>query len=672
MKFTRKALALSIMAAAASMSAQAVQIDSDNRGQLLLAPVYAAGPGQSTEIRVVNTDASRAVKAHVSFRSATSSIDLLNFLLYLSPGDEWVGTVKDVSGKPTLVSNDDSMLVSLANLDTATGKPADGVFANTSAASFPLFSDRLVNGEKGTMGHVEILGVYIVDDVNTAGQGGNDGKSGLIKQGMSKQVLFDIDNVNYNNQSIAVGTSSNKGGLYDGYLPVFNPGKDLVLTAAVPNDPGLLCATTLPVAPGSYVGLASGWLSTSNANIDANTSTGATVATVTGVDSWCISSVDANIQLYGDVTVKLSENAAPFSYQLIALDDSAVGGVIDNPYYDVIAENDVPLGVRMGFQNPNPATLIDDKAIDNIDNIDNALATSKWVGSYDSLEVRAQNGDGSAPAGVAESLVVVTFPTKYRHMDIFDTQTTGTSNDATSFTSGIVSGATTVRTEADDNVATDRSLTDYQNTYAHYDYDYGYRSEFIKAINGFNSGVDVPYPNHNRKVLTATPATTTVFSTANPTTRYEAKFDFGAYDPNNACSTNNSTVATASTFIDPFANSDVRRRVQYSFESYDTEENSYTETISTTVISGAAGTGSTNNAYLPDEVNLITDAGNSRWYSTMGWYQLAFANTCATPAAGSVTGLLVNTNLGGVPSIVLTVTTDKMGNSRVVHASRLD
>ena len=73
----------------------------------------------------------------------------------------------------------------------------------------------------------------------------------------------------------------------------------------------------------------------------------------------------------------------------------------------------------------------------------------------------------------------------------------------------------------------------------------------------------------------------------------------------------------------------------------------------TTVISGGPGIDVlVDRNTLPNEVNLITDAENALWYSTKGWYRAIFYETSQRRA----------------PTIVMTLTTDTMGNSRIDYA----
>ena len=59
---------------------------------------------------------------------------------------------------------------------------------------------------------------------------------------------------------------------------------------------------------------------------------------------------------------------------------------------------------------------------------------------------------------------------------------------------------------------------------------------------------------------------------------------------------------------------------------------------------------------LPDEVNLIVDEDNGLWYSTKGWYRATFTENNGIPA----------------PTVVMTLTTDTLGNSRIAYAVTAD
>jgi hypothetical protein len=763
MKFTRNVLAAAVLAATASMSAQAITVDSVNHtGQLLLAPVYAAGPGQSTEIRVVNPDLRRAIKAHVTFRSAVSSLDLLNFLIYLSPGDEWIGTVSHnaETNLPQIYSTDDSLLVSTL---PAGQTPTTGVFASPAApVTMDFFNKRLrksdgtLNNEDAFMGHVEVLGVYVIDDGVATDVDGSDTRmnrdgSGnrydLIRMGMSKEILFDIDRQPYNGQRFTVG-GVDKGGLYDSYVPVpaididgnniadmfvesdgnlanFNDVSypytvtDLVAlnltgganTVDMNNAGAANAAIGLPVAnlcnPGAVRHVDGGFKVVAEVFDDPNTPLDDATR-----ETYCLSTTDVSIQLMGDVTIKLADNTAPFSYYMTALDDDLAGGVIENPYFDVVAENDVPLGVRMGAVTGATPNLY--VATDNIIAINQAIAAytgNTVTASYDSMEPHASMGDAAvSETGMAESMLVVTFPTKYRHVPSHDSLGTGlwqnlpltdaARGPAALGTLGLaaVVPGTTVQNDFDDNgqplpgtyllsrgdilrtVQSDllddnlaatggsRNTPDYDEDFVHYDYDYGYQQGFIEALAGYAIST-APYPSHD-------------------TDRINGGRDYIYGSWNFSCSQR--TVNGQSTGR-PFDGGN-RLAVPFAIASYDTEENTAVAAAAT-VISGDIGTGGGN--AFPNEVNLLTDSDaglNSLWYSTKGWFTLnltpAGANGpwCYTTAAAEITAPITpiapaivptaiqvlpaarNAGAYAVPALVNVITTDTNGNSRILSA----
>lgn len=78
-------------------------------GDALLFPVYYAGNGWVTHLRVINTSSKHAVVAKVVLYAGSDSRELRDFNIYLSADDVWRGTIKvDEDGTVRLVSSDDS------------------------------------------------------------------------------------------------------------------------------------------------------------------------------------------------------------------------------------------------------------------------------------------------------------------------------------------------------------------------------------------------------------------------------------------------------------------------------------------------------------------------------------------------------------------------------------
>ncbi len=91
-------------------SAQAVNINPDGLGQVLIYPYYTVNGGNATILSVVNTsEKAKAVK--VRFLEGQNSQEVLDFNLYMSAFDVWAAAIVDDAGTPSLVINDTSCTV---------------------------------------------------------------------------------------------------------------------------------------------------------------------------------------------------------------------------------------------------------------------------------------------------------------------------------------------------------------------------------------------------------------------------------------------------------------------------------------------------------------------------------------------------------------------------------
>ena len=111
----RKNLTAAVLAGLAGVagivgSAQAVNINPDGLGQVLIYPYYTTNGGNSTALSVVNTTGlAKAVK--VRFKEGKNSREVLDFNLYLSAYDVWTAAIFNDAGTPTLRVNDNSCTV---------------------------------------------------------------------------------------------------------------------------------------------------------------------------------------------------------------------------------------------------------------------------------------------------------------------------------------------------------------------------------------------------------------------------------------------------------------------------------------------------------------------------------------------------------------------------------
>ena len=91
-------------------SAQAVNINPDGIGQVLVYPYYTVNGGNITLLSVVNTsEDAKAVK--VRFMEGQNSREVLDFNLYMSAYDVWTAALYDDAGTPTMVTRDTSCTV---------------------------------------------------------------------------------------------------------------------------------------------------------------------------------------------------------------------------------------------------------------------------------------------------------------------------------------------------------------------------------------------------------------------------------------------------------------------------------------------------------------------------------------------------------------------------------
>ena len=112
----KNVLALSIAAmigglgfagAAAAAPATGLNVAESGTGHMLLVPYYTAQDGNMTVLHVVNTDTTNGKAMKVRFRGASNSDDVLDFQVFMSPGDVWTAAVtRGADGKAQLVTAD--------------------------------------------------------------------------------------------------------------------------------------------------------------------------------------------------------------------------------------------------------------------------------------------------------------------------------------------------------------------------------------------------------------------------------------------------------------------------------------------------------------------------------------------------------------------------------------
>lgn len=97
-------------AAGIAGTAQAVNLNPDGLGQVLIYPYYTVKDGNATLLSVVNTtDSAKAVK--VRFKEGYNSREVLDFNMYMSAWDVWTAVLSDDAGTPTMTTWDTTCTV---------------------------------------------------------------------------------------------------------------------------------------------------------------------------------------------------------------------------------------------------------------------------------------------------------------------------------------------------------------------------------------------------------------------------------------------------------------------------------------------------------------------------------------------------------------------------------
>ena len=153
----KKLLPAAVCAALAGVNgAQAVHVNSDGKGQVLLYPYYTVENFQDTYINLVNTtDETKAVKIRIL--ESMNSQEVLDFNLYMSPKDHW----------SAVITRDDAGGASLTSADTSCTVP----LAVSAGQTIPFrrfeFTQDSVNGiERTREGYVEVIEMGVVTDAS--------------------------------------------------------------------------------------------------------------------------------------------------------------------------------------------------------------------------------------------------------------------------------------------------------------------------------------------------------------------------------------------------------------------------------------------------------------------------------------------------------------------------
>jgi hypothetical protein len=168
----RNTLTTAVLAGVAGMVgltnvSNAVNLNPDGLGEVLIYPFYTVNNGLDTLLSVVNTTADvKAVK--VRFVESKNSREVLDFNLYLSPFDVWTGVITDPDGDlegPAAIATSDQSCTVPSLFSQNDGELAPGVpFKNFSTLRLNEFTGVDNSPERTREGHFEMIEMGIVDE----------------------------------------------------------------------------------------------------------------------------------------------------------------------------------------------------------------------------------------------------------------------------------------------------------------------------------------------------------------------------------------------------------------------------------------------------------------------------------------------------------------------------
>ncbi len=200
-------------------SAQAVHVNPDGTGQVLLFPYFNGKGGYVTNINLVNsTDQTKAVK--IRFREGRNSNDILDFNIYMSPEDVWTGTVKNgvnAEGKAVGVLSTTDRTCTLPALASCDDGKCE---ATVPFSGFGLYEG--VTQEDTKEGYVEVIEMGVVSDATV--QKGVLHTNGKPNNCTTVEDAWNKGTFTQGDGAAAKGLSAPTGGLF-GSSAVINIGK---------------------------------------------------------------------------------------------------------------------------------------------------------------------------------------------------------------------------------------------------------------------------------------------------------------------------------------------------------------------------------------------------------------------------------------------------------------
>ncbi|MDD2987861.1 MAG: hypothetical protein PHI64_02775 [Zoogloea sp.] len=203
-------------------TAQAVHVNSDGLGQVLIYPYYTVQNGFDSYINLVNTtDEVKAVK--VRFLEGKNSQEVLDFNLYLSPNDEWSGKVTtSASGGAKLESSDTSCIA-----------PSQIKAGGEDFRNLQYQADSIKTVARTREGYVEVIEMGVVTDTDSIAAATHVGGSATVIAAPANCGLIRTNAKSttglFNGAKASNGISAPTGGLY-GFVTLINVNSGLKTT----------------------------------------------------------------------------------------------------------------------------------------------------------------------------------------------------------------------------------------------------------------------------------------------------------------------------------------------------------------------------------------------------------------------------------------------------------
>ena len=168
--FKKNSLHVAVLAGLAAIgaagTAEAVHINPDGTGQVLVYPYYTARAGQATLISIINSQNNTKI-VKVRFLEGKNSREVLDFNLFLSPADIWTGAVIGTTNGAKIVTNDNSCVTPsdlfLENRPDSLGNQLND-FKNYQYTGAFADSTSFASLDRTREGYFEVIEMGVIDD----------------------------------------------------------------------------------------------------------------------------------------------------------------------------------------------------------------------------------------------------------------------------------------------------------------------------------------------------------------------------------------------------------------------------------------------------------------------------------------------------------------------------